>query len=136
MSGLTANVNSFTLGRWHACVLVTGGRVKCWGSDVAGQLGIGSLVRQSTLANVRAATAPTLLPDYTTGQTGGFFTITGWNFPPGGVIPITVNGITLTTRCRSTRGQLHLLSGHPRRGSGKLYMDCPSDREGVSKSVF
>jgi predicted aconitase with swiveling domain len=96
VSGLAANVSSFTLGRWHACALIAGGRVKCWGSDVDGQLGVGSPVHQPTPANVRAAAAPTLLLDYTTGQTGSFFTITGWNFPPGGVTPITVNGITLT----------------------------------------
>ena len=96
VSGLAANVIGFTLGRWHTCALVAGGRAKCWGSDVEGQLGIGTLVRQATPANVRAAAAPALLLDYTTGQTGSFFTITGWNFPPGGATPITVNGITLT----------------------------------------
>ncbi len=39
--GLNAEVSSISLGRYHACALLAGNRVKCWGSNFKGQLGLG-----------------------------------------------------------------------------------------------
>lgn len=40
-SGLT--VSSMSSGVWHTCAVFTTGRVKCWGYNVSGQLGLGDL---------------------------------------------------------------------------------------------
>ncbi len=43
-----------------------------------------------------APAAATLTSNYTTGQSGSFFTFTGSNFPANGTATIIVNGVTLT----------------------------------------
>ncbi len=37
---------AIALGRDHTCAIVTGVALKCWGSNVKGQLGIGSTIDQ------------------------------------------------------------------------------------------
>jgi alpha-tubulin suppressor-like RCC1 family protein len=44
--GLTAQ--ALALGRRHSCVLVTGGRVFCWGDGSEGQLGAGEAIKMTT----------------------------------------------------------------------------------------
>ncbi len=43
------------LGGDHACVLVMGGAIKCWGNNWAGQLGIGGTTDQYIPADVPGA---------------------------------------------------------------------------------
>ncbi len=40
------------MGRFHACVLVRGGAVLCWGGNAFGQLGDGTTVNRATPAPV------------------------------------------------------------------------------------
>jgi alpha-tubulin suppressor-like RCC1 family protein len=44
VSGLSSGVLAITLGHDHACALMDGGRVKCWGWNVDGQLGDGTKI--------------------------------------------------------------------------------------------
>jgi alpha-tubulin suppressor-like RCC1 family protein len=41
-----------TVGNWHACALARDGAVACWGSNVSGQLGIGSTREQKGVVEV------------------------------------------------------------------------------------
>lgn len=42
--GLTSNATTLATGSSYTCVVVSGGRPKCWGSETDGQFGIGTVV--------------------------------------------------------------------------------------------
>lgn len=49
-----SGVRSLAVGESHACVVVSGGGVKCWGWNASGQLGDGSTTNRSTPVDVLA----------------------------------------------------------------------------------
>ncbi len=48
---------AISLGLLHTCVIVSGGRIKCWGSNSNGQLGIGSRTDATSPADVAGDSA-------------------------------------------------------------------------------
>ena len=52
VSGLTSGVAAIAVGELHSCALSTGGGVKCWGSNVVGQIGDGTTTRRLTAVDV------------------------------------------------------------------------------------
>jgi alpha-tubulin suppressor-like RCC1 family protein len=95
-AGMESNVIAIDAGGYHTCALVSSGRPKCWGEDVSGQLGVGTLTNRLTPADV-VESRPYLTVNYPTGLPGSFFTITGWKFPPGAPATLVINGYVLTT---------------------------------------
>jgi len=91
--GLTSGVTAIA----ETCALVGSGRVKCWGSDSSGQLGIGTFTMRLTPVNVIESSAPFVTINYSHGQPGSFFTITGWNFPPDTQATLSINSQVITT---------------------------------------
>lgn len=96
VNGLARGVAALAAGAAHTCVL-TNQRTKCLGSDDYGQLGIGTAIplQHSTPIDV-VASAARLRLNYTIGQPGSYFTLTGENFPPGAQATLSVNGHVLT----------------------------------------
>ena len=47
-------------GEWHSCALLQGGVVTCWGSNVQGQLGIGSTASVGTTASTMGSNMQTV----------------------------------------------------------------------------
>jgi alpha-tubulin suppressor-like RCC1 family protein len=101
VSGLASGVMAVALGEAHTCALTmlsAGNRVKCWGSDSNGQLGLGTITQRLTPVDVVLSAVPASLTiNYTSGQMGSFFTLTGADFPPSSAATISVNDQTLTT---------------------------------------
>jgi alpha-tubulin suppressor-like RCC1 family protein len=97
VTGVASGGSGIAAGGYHTCVLVGAGRPKCWGKDRYGQLGTGRELQETTPADV-APFAPALLQiNYPGGRPGSTFTITGWNFPPGAMGMLSINGEDVAT---------------------------------------
>lgn len=95
--GLASGATDIEAGGDHTCALAGNGRLKCWGSDMYGELRVGSSIHQLTPVDVVDSVPPQLLLNYTTGKPGSPFTLTGEGFPPSSTASIIVNGHILTT---------------------------------------
>jgi hypothetical protein len=84
------------LGQDHTCGLVTGGRAKCWGIDIDGELGQASMLYHPSPVDMLDSPPTRLRMNFSDGLPGSYFTLTGENFPPGSLATISVNGSMLT----------------------------------------
>ena len=105
--GLTSGVAGIAAGGEHSCALLTSGEIKCWGSDVQGQLGDGSyLVSQPTPVQVPGAVEMTRVAagDFHTCATTGAGAPKCWGYngsgglgngsTAGSAVPVDVLGLS------------------------------------------
>lgn len=91
VSGLASGGQAISVNGFHTCALAGNGRAKCWGLDLYGELGVGTISVQTTPVRVVETPAPILTTNYLAGQPGSFFTLTGWNFSPNSQVTISAN---------------------------------------------
>jgi alpha-tubulin suppressor-like RCC1 family protein len=56
--GLSSGVTAIAVGLDHTCALTSAGGAKCWGQDVGGDLGNGSMTESNTPVNVHLSATP------------------------------------------------------------------------------
>jgi alpha-tubulin suppressor-like RCC1 family protein len=97
VKGLSQGVVAISAGSEHVCAMLSGGRVKCWGTNDFGQLGQGNSIygMQTTPIDVES-NGPQISINYPDGKPGSFFTITGANFPANSPVSIKANGKVLS----------------------------------------
>jgi alpha-tubulin suppressor-like RCC1 family protein len=96
VAGLAANTTTLSGGGDHSCALAGAGRMKCWGSDWRGLLGVGGYAYSKTPVDV-SERIPRLALGYSLAGPGSILTLSGWNYPPGGSVDISVNGQPVAT---------------------------------------
>ncbi len=110
VSGLTSGVEAVAAGGSHTCA-ITGGGLKCWGSNNAGQLGDGSFASRNTPADV-------------TGLTSGAASVALGEFH---TCALTVTGVA---KCWGHRGYGQLGN------NTRIYRDVPIDVTGLLGVTF
>jgi hypothetical protein len=106
VTGLSSHATAISAGGRHTCALAGAGRAKCWGWDDYGQLGLGTRTKGLTPVIVVESASPPLIINYSTGQPGSFFTLTGWKYPTGAQASLAINGQVITTLTVNPTGSL------------------------------
>jgi alpha-tubulin suppressor-like RCC1 family protein len=96
VAGMAQGVSAVVAGYLNNCALVGAGRAKCWGLTTYGWLGLGWRSQRLTPGYVVESLHPMLAVNYSIGQAGSFFTITGWNFPPSTQGSLSINDQAIT----------------------------------------
>jgi alpha-tubulin suppressor-like RCC1 family protein len=107
VTGLTAGATAIAAGDWHTCAAMASGGTKCWGRNLAGQLGDGTLTDSSTPVDVLGISSH--LTTITAGQdhtcaltTAGSVQCWGYNYTgqvgdgttSARLTPVVVTGLT------------------------------------------
>jgi hypothetical protein len=97
VSGLSSHGSDIAGGGDHTCALVAGSKIKCWGRDNYGQLGLGAIIKRLTPVDVVALPLVSLIINYPSGAPGSFFTLTGVGFSASDQADLLINDQVLTT---------------------------------------
>ncbi len=93
--GMSSGVASIAIAETHACAILDGGNLWCWGSDGDGQLGLGITGRLASPSPVEAAPVTDALLSAQTAAPGSILTLSAFNFAPEQDVSIAVNGKVL-----------------------------------------
>jgi alpha-tubulin suppressor-like RCC1 family protein len=94
--GLASGVGHVAPGNYHTCAVTINGRVKCWGWDLYGQLGLGTQTYVTKPVDVIERVPAHITLNYSIGQPGSFVTIIGDHFTPSIPVTIAVNSQVMT----------------------------------------
>ena len=120
VTGFESGAKAIEMGDDNSCALTSNGRLKCWGADNRGQLGIGRNTFSTKPVPVVEAVLSVLRLNYTTGQPGSYLTLTGWNFPPGSQAQLSINNAIINSS----------LAINPT-GSFLLFLDTAAAEKGI-----
>ncbi|MEP7096628.1 MAG: Ig-like domain repeat protein [Dokdonella sp.] len=132
VSGLTTGVSAVTAGHSHTCALTTSGAAKCWGYNIFGQLGDGTVTQRLTqvaVAGLTSGVAAINAGDYHTCAvtTGGGAKCWGYDaagqLGDNGTSPrlTAVDVVGLTSGMAATAGGLSHTCGRTTGGAAKCW---------------
>jgi hypothetical protein len=96
VSGLSAPIGVLGSGSNTTCAVSIYGNAQCWGSHANGQAGDGSIPWVLTPSEVSGLIMPHFSINYSNGQPGSFFTISGEDLPSNAAVNVKANNVFLT----------------------------------------
>ncbi len=136
VSGLESGMAFVAAGASASCAVTSGGSAKCWGVNSNGQVGDGTVPWRLTPGLVPGLDPAQLAINFSSGQPGSYFTVSGARFLPNSQASLQVNGYTFPQKVTvDGNGSFVLRLGTAQAGEGVYFAAVQGIQDGVGATV-